>query len=215
MTFGISGAAIAGLAVGAAGIGSALIGASAAKDAANTQAEAADKGIAQQDKQFEAMKKLLEPFVNAGSGAIASQQDLVGANGNVAQQSAIDAIKNSSQFNELNKQGQDAILQNASATGGLRGGNVQGALGQFSPALLNSLISEQYNRLGGIAGVGANAAAGVGNAGLQTGVNNANLLQQQGAAVAGGQLAVGAGAQNGLNSIIQGLGIYKGLGGTF
>lgn len=215
MTFGISGAAIAGLAVGAAGIGSALIGAGAANSAANTQAAAADKGIAEQDKQFEAMKKLLEPFVNAGSGAIASQQDLVGANGNVAQQTAIDGIKSSSQFNALNKQGQDAILQNASATGGLRGGNAEAALGQFSPALLNQLIQQRFQNLGGIAGLGANAAAGVGSAGINTGINNANLLQQQGAATAGGQLAFGAGAQNGLNSIIQGLGVYKGLGGTF
>ncbi|WP_449405980.1 hypothetical protein [Massilia phosphatilytica] len=35
-------------------------------------------------------------------------------------------------FQALQQQGNDAILANASATGGLRGGNVQGALGQFS-----------------------------------------------------------------------------------
>lgn len=214
MAFGLSGAAIAGLAVGALGIGSSLIGANSAQKAANTQAHAADAGIAEQDKQFEAMKALLQPFVSAGTGALSSQQDLLGANGNVAQQAAIDGIKNSSQYNELNKQGQDAILQNASATGGLRGGNTQAALGQFSPALLNSLIQQQYQNLGGITGIGANAAAGVGNAGLSTGVNNANLLQQQGAARAGGQLAVGAGAQNSLNSIIQGFGVYQGLNGS-
>jgi hypothetical protein len=59
-------------------------------------------------------------------------------------------------------------LQNASATGGLRGGNVQGALGQFRPALLNQFIEQQYGRMAGIAGMGQNAAAGVGAAGMNT-----------------------------------------------
>lgn len=215
MAFGLSAAAIAGLAVGAAGIGSAIIGGNAATNAANIQAGAATAGIDQQNKQFEEMKALLAPFVSSGTGALTAQQNLVGINGNNAQQTAIDGIKNSSQFNELNKQGQEAILQNAAATGGLRGGNVQAALGQFSPQLLQQLIQQQYGNLGGLSSMGANAAAGVGNAGLQTGVNNANLLQQAGAAQAGGILGGATAGQNGLNSIIQGLGVYKGLGGNF
>ena len=55
------------------------------------------------------------------------------------------------------QQGQDAILQNASAIGGLRGGNTQAALAQFRPALLSQLIAEQYNRLGGLSSLGQNA----------------------------------------------------------
>lgn len=215
MTFGLSGAAIAGLAVGVGGIASSLIGANAAGNAAGAQEDAAKAGIAEQDKQFEALKALLAPYVNVGNGALTAQENLTGINGNAEQQQAIDAIKNSSQYTELNKQGQDAILQNATATGGLRGGNTQAALGQFSPALLNSLIQQQYGNLGGITSIGANAAAGVGNAGISTGVNNANLLQQGGAAQAGGILGGAAGWQNSLNSIVSGLGVYKGLGGTF
>ena len=215
MTFGLSGAAIAGLAVGAAGIGSAIIGGNAAQNAANTQAGAANAGIAEQDKQFTAMQALLQPFVTSGTGALNSQENLLGINGNQAQTDAINGIKSSSEYDQLNQQGQNAILQNASATGGLRGGNVQAALGQFSPQLLNQLIQQHLQGLGGISSMGESAAAGVGNAGLQTGQANAALLGQAGAATAGGQLAVGAGAQNSLNSIISGLSVYKGLGGTF
>ena len=215
MTFGLSGAAIAGLAVGAAGIGSSIIGGISANNAANTQANAANAGIAEQDKQFTAMQALLQPFVTSGTGALNSQEDLLGINGNTAQNDAINGIKSSSEYDQLNQQGQNAILQNASATGGLRGGNVQAALGQFSPQLLNQLIQQHLQGLGGISSMGESAAAGVGNAGLQTGQANAALLGQAGAATAGGQLGVGAAGQNSLNSILSGLSVYKGLGGTF
>jgi len=215
MVFGLSGAAVAGLAVGAAGIGSALIGANASSKAADAQSASAQAGIAEQDKQFEALKALLAPYNAAGTSSLTAQQNLAGINGNQAQNDAINGIKSSSEFDQLNQTGQNAILQNASATGGLRGGNVQAALAQFSPQLLNQLIATQYGRLGGLTSLGENAAAMTGNAGIQTGQANAGLLQQQGAAQAGGALAGGAAAQNGLNSIVQGLGTFKGLGGNF
>jgi hypothetical protein len=70
----------------------------------------------------------------------------------------------------------------------LRGGNVQAALAQFRPQVLNQLIEEQYGRLGGMTTLGQRSAAGVGAAGMETGTNVANLLAQQGAAQAGGEI---------------------------
>lgn len=166
----------------------------AAKSAAASQAESAEQGIDEQRRQFDALQKLLEPYVQAGNGALAGQQDLLGLNGNGAQRAAIDGIQNSAQFGALAQQGEEAILANASATGGLRGGNTQGALAQFRPQLLSQLLDQQYQRLGGLTSVGANAAAGVGNAGMQTGANVANLMGQQGAAYAGAALAQGKAA---------------------
>lgn len=215
MTFGISGAAIAGLAVGAAGIGSSIIAGKSSKKAANAQQESAALAVEEQKRQFDKLQELLKPFVDSGSKSLTSQQDLIGVNGSDAQKAAIDNIKSSYQYDELNRQGQDAILQNASATGGLRGGNVQGALAQFSPALLNSMIEGQYNKFSGLTTMGANAAAGVGNAGMQSANSISDLLQQSGAAKAGGYLAQGNAMQSGLNSIVQGLGVYRGLGGGF
>ncbi len=141
---------------------------------------------------LDAFQKVLAPFVTAGTGALGAQQNLLGLNGNDAQQAAINGIQASPQFAALQQQGNNAILANASATGGLRGGNVQGALAQFSPALLSQLIQQQYSNLGGLTSLGQNSAAGVGNAGMQTGSNISNLLQQQGAATAGGQIAAGS-----------------------
>jgi len=108
------------------------------------------------------------------------------------------------------RQGENAILQNASATGGLRGGNVQAALAQFRPALLSSLIEQQYGRLGGLTAIGQNAAAGVGNAGMSTGTNIATLLGRQGQAEAGGILGQQSALTGGINKAF---GAVQGAGG--
>lgn len=187
----------------------------AADKAAKGQAAAADAGIEEQRRQFDAIQKLLEPYTQAGTGALAAQQNLIGLGGADAQKAAIDALQNSPQFAALTQQGENAILQNASATGGLRGGNTQSALAQFRPAALAQMIEQQYGRLGGLTSIGQNAAAGVGNAGLQTGANIAQLLQQQGAALAGGALAQGRAQAGYANAISGALGIYTGMGGKF
>lgn len=163
----------------------------AAKSAAEAQTQSTDMGIAEQQRQFDAVQKLLAPYVNSGSSAITAQQNLIGLGGNAEQQKAIDALKNSAQFGELTRQGENSILQNASATGGLRGGNVQASLAQFRPQLLSQMIDQQYGRLGGIAQLGQASAAGQASAGIQTGSNIANLYGQQGAAQAGQALANG------------------------
>lgn len=195
------------------GITGANQAADAAQSAAATQAASAQAGIDQQKQMLEAFQKVLAPFVTAGTGALGAQQNLLGLNGNDAQQSAISAIQASPQFTALQKQGEDAILANASATGGLRGGNVQGALAQFSPALLSQLIQQQLGNLGGISSMGANAAAGVGNAGLQTGSSVSNLLQQQGAATAGGQIAQGSTVRQSFGDLLKIGSMIAGAGG--
>ena len=165
--------------------------ADAASEAAALQAGLSREGIAEQRRQFDALQALLAPFVKTGTSALGGQADILGLNGDAAQNSAIASIQSSPQFSTLLKSGENAILQNASATGGLRGGNTQRALMEYSPTLLSQLIEQQYSRLGGLTSLGQNSAAQTGNAGMQTGANIANLLQQQGAAQAGGILAQG------------------------
>lgn len=196
----------------------------AANTAADAQLKAAQLGIDQQNKQFETIQKLLAPYQQAGTGALGAQQNLLGLNGSAAQGTAIDAIKNGPQFGALTQQGEDAILANASATGGLRGGNVQGALAQFRPALLAQLIQQQYGNLGGLTSIGQNAAAGVGNAGISTGNSITQLLQSQGiasaaaamqggAAAAGSALAAGNANANLFGNLGSAFGTYAGMGG--
>lgn len=206
-------------------VAGAVVQSNAAKQAAKSQKEGIQAGISEEQRQFDAIQELFKPYVEAGNEAmtglkpyaaagapaLAQQQALLGLSGPEAQKAAIDAIKSGSLFGELTAQGESAILQNASATGGLRGGNTQAALLQFRPAMLNELINQQYSRLGGltqlgqtttqnIAQLGQASAANQAAAGLKTGADIAGLLGQQGAADAGASLAQGAAWGNVLNT---------------
>lgn len=214
-------------AVAGGAVFSGILGADAAGDAADAQSASSAAGIGEQRRQFDAMQKLLQPYVqqgtqaiggmqpfaNAGAPALAQQQALLGMNGAGAQRGAIDSIANSPLLQQLMKQGEQGILQNASATGGLRGGNLQGALAQFRPAMLQQAIDQQYSRLGGmtalgqmtnqnLAQLGQASAGGVGAAGMNSANSISGLMQQQGAAQAGAGLA----QANAMSNAIGGLG---------
>ena len=211
-----------------------------ASSAAAAQGAASQAGIDEQRAQFDAMQKILAPYVSAGTTAIQGlapyaaagapaleqQQALLGLKGPEAERAAIERIRSGETFQALAGQGEEALLQRASATGGLRGGNVQGALAQFRPALLSSLIEQQYGRLGGmtalgqettsnVARLGQASAAGTGAAAQATGTNIATLLGQQGAAQAGADIAQGKAFAAIPSAISGGLGIFSGLGGKF
>jgi hypothetical protein len=187
----------------------------AARQAGQAQENAAGMAIEEQRAAREQMRQLLAPYSEAGIPALQGLMDLAGLGTEQNQMQAFQQQEQSPLFQGLLQQGENAILQNASATGGLRGGNVQGALGQFRPALLNQFIEQQYGRLGGIASVGQNAAAGVGNAGI----NTANQISQQfgniGAAQAGTALGVGRAQANMFNMPANLLGTFLGAGGKF
>ena len=197
--------------------GSQLIGSSmqssAAGQAAGIQSGAAEAGIAEQRRQFDALQTLLKPYTEAGLPALEQQQSFLGLRGPEAERAAIERISGGERFKALAGQGEEALLSRASATGGLRGGNLQGALTQFRPQLLSNLIEEQYGRLGGLTSMGQRSAAGVGAAGTETGVNVANLLGQRGAAQAGGEIGQAKAYGQLFNLPAQMLGFQYGAGG--
>ena len=197
-----------------AGVAGAAISSSAQEDAANT---AAGAQTAASNAQIEAEKEalaetraLLQPYVDAGDSALIGQLDLLGMgeNGYDGQQAAISNIEQSPLFNELVKQGEDAMLQNAAATGGLRGGNMQGALAQYRPQMLNQQIQQQYGQLAGLSALGQNAAAGTGNAAQNVAGNIGTAYGNIGAAQAGSALASGQATANLAGGITNSLGQY-------
>ncbi|MDB4278426.1 hypothetical protein N9917_02350 [Deltaproteobacteria bacterium] len=221
----------------------------AAQIGADAQAAATKLGIEEQQRQFDLMQEVLGPYADAGTAALPgfspfqdvgaqafqSQQNLMGLGDPGTQAAAIEQIAQSPQMTAMVQQGENAMLQNASATGGLRGGNLQHALAQFRPQMLNQLIEQQYSKLGGLAGTGLDAtrnlatlgqasAAGVGSAGIQTGQGIANLYGQQGqaqaqaaniagAAQAGGALGQGQAISNVASSIPQAMMMNQFMGG--
>ena len=173
-----------------------------------TQRAIAGMQIAETRRQFGEVQKVLSPFINAGNEALgplkqyqntglqalAGQKNLIGLNGQSAQQQAIQGLENSPEMAAYIQQGETAMLQNAAATGGLRGGNTQAAMAQFRPSLLNSMISQQYDRLGGLTALGnntssmiyqtgQNAAAGQASASMQAAGQVGSALSQYSAGV--------------------------------
>jgi hypothetical protein len=171
----------------------------AAQDASQIQMRAAGEGQS-------TIAAMLKPYIDAGVLSTSAEMDLLGLNGPDKQAGALAVLENSPQFSQMVKQGEGAILGNASATGGLRGGNVQAALRDFRPQVLNQLVEQQLNRLGQMSQRGQGAATG-GASGI------ANLQQQSGAAQAGGALARGQERAGYIDALSRSLDYYFGAGG--
>lgn len=184
----------------------------AAKNAAQMQGQATEAELAaarQAAEQYRtsqaSIESALAPFVElapqqiqnlglyqtAGTQALEQQTALAGLQGPEAQRAAIAALEANPEFQALARQGEEAILQKAGATGGLRGGNVQAALAQFRPGMLQEYINQQYSRLGGLAGQGLDVTQGLMGQGYEASTNLARLRQTEAANLA--NLITGAG----------------------
>lgn len=210
------------------GIATAVVGASvitgymgsraqagAASDASQAQQETDAAQIAESKRQFDTVRELLRPYSEAGTGALAAQQNLIGLGGPDAQKKAIAALSGGPEMQAMTQQGEEAMRANASATGGLRGGNLQSALAKFRPQMLSNLINQQYERLGGLTTTGQNAAAGTGSAAQTSGGQIIQALGESGAARAGEAMAAGnaqAGMWGGVGSTVGTLGTLKLMG---
>ena len=168
-----------------------ITGKTAAKKAGEAQQHATEQGMAEQRRQFDIMQQLMNPYVQAGQQGLSGQQDLLGLNGFDREQGAITNIENSPFFKSQYQQAENALLQNAAATGGLRGGNFQEALADNRSNMLFNNVNQQLQNLSGVAGNGQNAAAGLGGNALQFGNNMAQGYADIGQAQAGYQLAKG------------------------
>lgn len=227
MAFGLAALAIISTVVSA---GAAWLGYESQKSAAETAAESQEKSaelaIEEQRRQFDEMQKTLSPYVNAGNTALDMQMKMLGIGtdsytGQVGygygqtpyelQQSVVNNIEASPIFQSLMEQGEQAILQNAAATGGYRGSDVKNALARYRPALLNQQLNTYYDRLAGLSSMGQAAAAQQASSGQTTSSNISDLLTQIGAAQAGSALATGNAASNLYNQIGQSIGWGTGL----
>lgn len=196
------------------GVGASLLGASAtrgaAKDAAASQERQTQLGIDEQRRQFDKLQELLSPYVGAGEEGLQGQLGILGLGGPGAAQAEIDRISGGAEFAEIVRQGEGAILQNASATGGLRGGNVQRALAEFRPGILSSLLDKQYARYGDLAFQGQASAAGVGAGATRFGESVARGYGNIGDAQAQAALAGGRANANLYGDIAQAGGSFLG-----
>jgi hypothetical protein len=196
-----------------------LLGAGSAKKASR-RAEAAQlqfltQALGEQRLQREQDRADFAPWRTGGAEAFGEQGDLLGINGPEAQAAAIARLQGSPMFQSLYRTGEEAVLQNASATGGLRGGNTQRSLADFGADTLATVIERQLASLGGLSGAGLQATGAGSASGSALTQAIAQILGQQGQVRAGGLLTRGgisSGMWNNAGSFLDSLNPTKLLG---
>lgn len=213
------------LAIGASavgGIASSAIGANAATSAAKTQADAAKQAAQIQQQEFNTTTANEAPYLAAGNNSLAVlMQGLSlapGSTGSIANGS-LNAPFDPSKLAQTPGyqwqlgQGEQAITNAASATGGVGGGNTLKALLGYGQGLASTTYQQQlsdymaqqqqsFGQLQTMAGSGQNAAAQLGALGNQSATTIGNDLTSGAAATAAGQV----GSANAINSGIGGIG---------
>ena len=163
-----------------------------AEDAARAATDAASIAAGSQREALDYLKEREAIPQQFREGALTQLGGLFGLEGGEgSQQMLIDQAMNSPLYNQLmgNQQfGEDAILRNASATGGLRSGNVQANLADYNTRLANDALLNSYNQqLSGIQGLAnlpsnanqiAGSIAGIGQTQAQGMTAGANAIQQ-------------------------------------
>jgi hypothetical protein len=151
------------------------------KQAIDTLNSGYGKAEAYNNSTLDKITNRLSPYMSAGDMAFMQQNDLLGINGQDAQKRAYGIMEQNPQFQTLMKQSENALLQNASATGGLRGGNTQEALAKLRPQLLNQVVQQQLSNLNNVSQTGLSVSQNLANTqtsfagqnqNLQTGLSN-------------------------------------------
>jgi hypothetical protein len=161
----------------------------------------------------------VDRFSGAGLAAQQQQAALSGALGSDAQREAMAGFMESPAQQFLREQGELGIINQASALGGLGGGNVQRELARFGTGLAAQDFQNQFNRLGDLSSQGLAAAGQAGqflsqagqqqgnlaaqNAQLSTQASLANAANRLAAARDTAQLATQAGLQGQANRLAQ------------
>lgn len=228
-------------------IGGAVIASSASKSAANTQSDASDrataasteatnKGIAENQRQYDLNRADQAPFMQRGNQAGNQLQNLLGLSGDTGAAGYGSLAKSFTGADLANEpgyqfglaQGQHGLDASAAARGGYYSGAQLKAASRYNNDYASTKYADAYNRynndrtttynqLAGISGSGQQATNNVGAAGTANASNNGNLLinnannsgsNAMGAANAraSSYLSNGNALQNALN---QGVSLYK------
>lgn len=217
---GISASAAAGLAGGALSIGGALISGNASDNAAQTEANAANQASQTELQMFNQTQANEKPYMAAGGNALTQLMKGLGiGGGNTTGTGSLNAPFTTADFTNTPgyqfqmQQGEQALLDQQSAVGGVGGGNTLKALTQYGQGVANQDYWNEYNayvnrqnqqfgQLDTIAGSGQNAAANLGSIGTQVGQSVGQNTIGAGNATAAGQIASG----NAMNSALSGAG---------
>lgn len=163
----------------------------ASQKAMQAQADALNRSTDIGNQQFQQTRADYMPYTQAGTAAIGRYGDLLGINGVDKQQLGVNSLEQDPFFQQNLADANTNLLQTASATGGVRGGNTAGAVGQLSPQLLQSYYQQALTGAGNLAQIGLGATGNV----AQFGAANAQNA---------GQNAIGIGNAQASNFLTKG-----------
>lgn len=176
-----------------------------AADAATAAANASASAELQKLNYLKEINKLPQEYKEKALTQLAS---VFGIGGDTTgQQTLINQAKASPLYSEIMgglKSSEESILRNAGMTGGLRSGNTQSALADYSTQLSNKALSDSYaQQLSGLTGL---AGLNTNESGIANTMSNIGAIKSQG--ILGSAQAQTAGTQNTINSLL-------GLAGLF
>lgn len=189
-----------GLLLGGSALGSGIGGffqSSAAKDAANAQAQAAANALAFQQKVYGDTQQNFKPYLGAGKGAINQLAGLYGIGPGGTGQQNYSAFTQSPDYNFALQQGNLALQRQGAAAGNLLSGGQLKAGQQFGQGLASQQFGNYFNRLLSLATMGQNSAANAATSAGTMANNIASTQLAQGNYQAGGMI----GQANALSSI--------------
>lgn len=210
----------AGIVAAGGAIAGAVITSNATKDAANTQANAAQNATNVQEQEFNQIQANNAPWMQAGQTALSGMQGMTANPQTFTQADLTNGLSPSYNF-EL-AQGNQAIQRSAAANGGLQTGGTMKAMAQYTQGMASTGYQQAYNnfmnnqntqfgRLATIAGYGSGATNNTNAAGVTTAQNVGNNIMGAGNAEGAAQIAGGQAWGNALSSV--GGGIGKGMMG--
>lgn len=191
--------------IGAAGaVASSAIGASAAQDAAQTQADAANRSADIQQQMYNQTRTDLMPYQQVGQGAIAGYQNLLGT-GPQGSAGMLSALQSTPGYQFALQQGLQATQAGYASHGlGLSGAAIKGAQNyaeNLAGTQYQNMLQNYYNALQ----LGQNAAAQTGTLGVQSAANQGQAIQNAGAASAAGTVGSANATIGGINSTVSSL----------
>ena len=200
--------------IGAAAIsaGSAIFSGSQSKKAAKKQRrallEAQRMDLEHQEKMWHRAQELLAPFRDLGLRGGDEIRAALGYDGAEAQEAFVSRVMSSPMFDHMNEVGEEAILANAAATGGLRGGDVQQALAQQRTGNLAGLAERRIDQAMSLADLGSRAAGGGASLAPHFNEGGGRYTASAGAATAAGITGAAGAYAGGLNDIASTLAVF-------
>lgn len=181
-----------------------------ADKAAKAQQESAQQGIDLQKQMFDVVQGNLAPFLDFGKSMLPMLPGLMQPTDRTGM---LSEYYKGPEYAMASDQARRAALSSAEATGGLGSSTTDINLGSIAPMLGQDYLAQReaekadlFNRIFAGAGMGANAASGIGSAAQNYGSQASQLMQQQGAAKAGAAMAP-------FQTLMQGAGMFVGAGG--